>query len=669
MSFLTTLGLLVALLVVAPYLAHRLRRRRAEEQPFPPARLVDASPPKARTRSRLEHRALLATRILAVVALAVLGATPLVRCSKLSVRRVGGASVAIAIILDDSMSMRADAAGRSRFDRAREGARDILSAVREGDAVAVVTAGAPARVALAATTDLAAARAVVSALTVSDRATDLEGAVVLASNLIASLPQVDRRIVLLSDLADGRLDAPPLGESLHVPLWVPLPELGVTKPDCAILSADAKGSKVFVKVACGPDQSAVGRDVVLEDSLGKAMGRAPVTSAPDADVAIDVAQPGARPDRARLSGSDAIVADDSAPVATDEVRGAIALAADSADERVATGGAPIVEQAFAALKLDVEVSPIPSVPERVEDLAPDLGIVIDDPPGLTPEQRRALAGFVQGGGVILIALGPHAAAAPLGANLEPFLARGVTWADTSAPGADVDGAAVPLSGRVSSLTDLEAPRRAILAAEDVAAMSPLVRWSDGAPLVARRAVGRGEAWLVTLPLSADASDLPLRPGFLAILDAWARVARDRVTPLRTEVAAPWTFPGAERVAVQGPGGALPVDRSQGVARVTAPLLGAYKATIDGKLETRIAAPSVRELDLRPRSVSSSVARIGRDAGRGLFDASPQIAIGLLALFALELALRIGFRRRARRRKGGGGDSRFSGDLKACDPAA
>ena len=44
-SFLSTIALVVALLVVAPYLAHRLRRRRAEEQPFPPARLVEPDLP------------------------------------------------------------------------------------------------------------------------------------------------------------------------------------------------------------------------------------------------------------------------------------------------------------------------------------------------------------------------------------------------------------------------------------------------------------------------------------------------------------------------------------------------------------------------------------------------------------------------------------------------
>src|ERR1019366_8759802 len=221
-TFLSTLALAVAVLVVAPYMAHRLRRRRAEEQPFPPARLVEPSAPKARRRSRLEDRALFATRAAAVLLLALLGATPFVRCSRLSLQRSGGASVAMAIVVDDSMSMRASAGRTSRFERARDGARELLASAREGDAVALVLAGVPPRVALAPTSDLGAAKRAIETLSESDRATDLDGALALARGLVASLPQIDRRIVVLSDLADGRPDAPPLGEGSPVPVWVAL---------------------------------------------------------------------------------------------------------------------------------------------------------------------------------------------------------------------------------------------------------------------------------------------------------------------------------------------------------------------------------------------------------------------------------------------------------------
>jgi hypothetical protein len=642
-TFLTTLALGVVLLVAAPYFAHRLRRKQAEEQAFPPARLVAPAPPNARRRARLEDRALFATRTCSVVALAVLGATPLVRCSRLSLQRTGGASVAMAIVVDDSMSMRAPAGGRSRFERARQGARELLASSREGDAVAVVLAGAPARVALAATTDLSAAYAVVDALSPSDRATDLEGAVVVAQGLVSGLPQVDRRVVVLSDLADGRPDDK-LGQGGSVPLWMALPELRGDATDCALLRADQRGARVHIQFACGPGHSAIGRDVVVEDGQGKELGRAPVREGSTGEVTVFLPAGQARPDRARLTGSDAIAADDEAPVVPEMARGTVAVVADRAAESVATGGAPIVEQALGALKLDVDVRPIPAMPDRAEDLASDLGVLLDDPPGLTPEQRHALSAFLARGGVVLLALGPRAAAAPLGASLEPVLSGAVSWAESKATGAARGASVGAFAESAASLADLDARRRAVLSADAARTLDLLVAWDDGAPLVARRPLGRGEAWIVTLPFAVDESDLPLRPAFLTLLDQWVRAARDRTVPLRTVVGTPWRFVGARTAEITGPGGKLETVRDGDATRATPSVLGLYRIAVDGQTETRVAAAEARELDLRPRPLSSAEAGGAFGERRSAVDASGPVALVLLGLVALELALRIGVRR-------------------------
>lgn len=645
MTFLSTLALAVALLVVAPYVAHRLRRRRAEEQPFPPARLVQPAPPQTRRRSRVEDRALLATRAASVLLLALLGATPFVRCSRLSLQRSGGASVAMAIVVDDSMSMDATADGKTRFERARAGARELLGSAREGDAVAIVLAGAPARVALAATTDLGAARNALDGLAESDRGTDLDGAVALARGLVSSLPQVDRRIVVLSDLADGHQDGPPLGQDSSVPVWVALPELRGPAADCALMRADRSGGRVRVGVACGPGGTAAGREVVVEDADGKALGRAAAPAGMTGEMMVLLPSEDAAASRARLLGGDAVAGDDVAPVLPEMSRGAIGVVADSADETVATGGAPIVEQALSALKLDVDVRPIPAFPDRTEDLAGDLGVILDDPPGLTPEQRHALAGFLEGGGVILLALGPHAAAAPLGASLEPLLAHGVTWGETKSAGGDPASAVGPLAEPARSLVDLGASRRATLAPEDASPLDALVKWTDGAPLVGRRAMGRGEVWVVTLPFSVDSSDLALRPAFLALLDAWVHAARERAAPKRSDVGTTWTFPGAHVVEVRGPRGPIAVTRDQGVVRIVPPVVGVYRLSVDGKAETRVAAPVARELDFRPRPAAPTTGGEGMGERRAAVDISGQVALALLVLVAAEIALRAWSRRR------------------------
>jgi hypothetical protein len=639
-TFLTAFALAVGVLVVAPYVAHRLRRRRAEEIPFPPARLASPSPPQARRRSRLEDRALFATRTAAVVALALLGATPFVRCSRLSLQRSAGASVAIAIVLDDSMSMGAPLGPSTRFDRARNGARELLASAREGDAVALVLAGAPARIALAATTDLAAAGRAVDDVSLTDRATDLDGALALARELVASSAQVDRRVVVLSDMADGQPGAAPLGESGSPPTWLALPELRASGADCAVLRADRVGQRVSVAVSCGPGASPAGRAVVVEDAAGRVLGRASPSAGESSEIKVSLADGAAAPVRARLLGSDAVAHDDVAPVSSEAGRGAVAVVADPADESVATGGPPVVEQALSALQIDADLRSFPALPDRPEELAGVLGVILDDPPGMTPEQRHTIEAFLDRGGLVLVALGPHAAAAPLGATLQPILAQGVTWASADRVEADPGTAVAALLGSAAGLEGLGASKRATLAPADVARWESLAKWSDGAPLVGRRAIGRGEAWVVTLPFSVDASDLPLRAAFLGLLDSWVREAREHASPMRTEVATPWKFPGALRVDARGPTGPLSAVREDGVWRVVPELVGEYEVTVDGKAERRIAMPVARELDLRPRAAAPATTEGRAGLRRGAVDASGPIALVLLGLMAVEMALRL-----------------------------
>jgi hypothetical protein len=314
--------------------------------------------------------------------------------------------------------------------------------------------------------------------------------------------------------------------------------------------------------------------------------------------------------------------------------------ADTADEAAATGGAPVVEQALAALRLDVAVRPIPALPDRAEDLAPFAGVMIDDPPGLTPEQRHALQAFVEQGGVVLLALGPRAAAAPLGASLEPIVVRAITWSASPVPGVDPESAAPALADAALSTEDLAPKGRITLGVEDASAFETLLAWKDKAPLVGRRTFGRGEAWVVTLPFAVDASDFTLRPAFLVLLDAWVAEARLRAAPRRTDVGVPWTFPAAREVKIDGPSGPLLVTRDQGLARAIPSLAGAYRIALDGKKELRVASPVAREVDLRPRPFvqPSDGATLGDR--RASADISWAIALALLALLTLEIGLRV-----------------------------
>jgi hypothetical protein len=118
-------------------------------------------------------------------------------------------------------------------------------------------------------------------------------------------------------------------------------------------------------------------------------------------------------------------------------------------------------------------------------------------------------------------------------------------------------------------------------------------------------------------------------------------ARAHTVPKRTEVGTPWTFPGARVVTIKGPHGeALAVTEDGSVLRTAPALLGFYRVDVDGHHEARVAEPTPRELDLRPRKVAPAAPGEALGENRSAIDASPALAVGLLALLVAELVLRI-----------------------------
>ncbi len=634
MSFLSWFALGVALLAVVPYLAHRLRRRKSDDKPFAFARLVPATEPQARRRSELTDKSLFGLRALSVLLLALLGATPFVRCSRLSLDR-GGASVALVLVVDDSMSMRAKDGGESsRFTRAIAGARQLLSSTREGDAVAVVLAGSPPRVALAASTDINAARSTLDTLTPSDRATDIDGALAMARSLVASLPQADKRIVLLSDLADGT-DTPLPDDPA---LWVPMPELPKEVGDCAVLSADRSPKEVRVEIACSPKATAEGRDIELRGGE-RVLAKVKAPGGPHASVVLPIDPRSTEDLDVVMTGVDAIAEDDRAAVVLEGSATSIGVVGDTVEEVTATGGAPVVEQALAALRTDLDVRPLADLPDKVADLRPYAGLVFDDPPGFTPEARRVIEDYLARGGVVLLALGPRASRAPLGAAFTPLLGTVPTW-ETAASVRDksVKAGEGPLGDSAQSLVGLDPKGRAELADDDARGFSRWLSWSDGPLFLGQRELGKGEAMVITLPFALDQSDLPLRPGFLAILDSFVARARARLSPRRSDAGASITV--ADAAVIKGPSGSISHAREAGVSRAVLPEIGRYVINVQDRTEVRVVAPIPRELYLRPRAApQGGHAKVGAAPGAKL-DISWVIALGLLLLFAAEIVMRV-----------------------------
>lgn len=652
MSFLTAAALAIGLLVAVPFIAHMLRRRPPREQHFAATHLVPTSPAETRRKTAIEDRTLFGIRALAVLALAILGATPFVQCDRLSLARKSGASVALAIVIDDSLSMQAAVDDQTRFDKAIEGAEDLIEGLEPGDAVAIVMAGKPTRVVLAATTNRDSALDALAEVAPSDRGTDLETALATASELLAGLEHIDKRIVLLSDMAYAGDEAALEAAAGDVPLWAPLDGIRGVAPNCAVIQADRSGGSVLVRVGCAGGEGAdrklelrVGDEVITDTPLRIGQGVADLTlplGETDDDEPLRM--------YAVLTGKDALPGDDRAPVL--EAGGSLRMGvvSDSARTAVATGGPPPVEQALKALRLGVHVQPLASVPERKEELEPLQLMMIDDVQGLTPAERRTVSEWVRVGGVLFLTLGPRAASAPLGSSFRPMLPALVRWATPKAEGIDVKSDR--LFGKAASgLANIEPRGRAELDLGGEDALEVLTRWSDEAPFILRHRMGRGVVLISTLPLSSDDSDFALRPAFLVLLSHLVDTARSLGGATRTAVGSTWTFPGIDDVSVSYLG-ASDEGQPQTLTHQTsgyrfAPArIGLYEVKLAGNRTQRVASADETEIDLTPIELASAEQGEAFGTTSAPIDVSRYVALVLLGLLVLELALRIpGSRRR------------------------
>lgn len=640
MNFVSALALLVGALVVVPLAAHLLRRGKTREQEFPPAHLVPAIVVTSDKRSRLEDLLLLVLRGLMVLGLAVLGATPLVRCSDLSVERPSGASIALAIVIDDSQSMRAKTEdGSTRFERALRGAEQLMSSAREGDVVALIAAGSPARVVLNPGPDLSAAKSALGRWHVSDRSTDLQTALTLARSTLKDLPHVDKRVVVLSDLAAPGLS---LGEPAP---WIPLAELRKPVNNCGIAFAERETLGVLASIGCTTSDATQGRQlevVLASDPKGPALASGELQNFAGVQ-RVNVRVEGLGMDVAvRLSGDDAIVEDNSADVALEAAQTVIGISVDPTKAGTITGGPTVIEQAFSALDPTLDVRPLAELPEAAQDLKRYAALVVDDPPGLSPEERAPLVEWLSSGGVALGLLGPSATNAQLSANIEPFARAGAPWDAGEHPGVDAKSVAW-IGSEAVSLTSLTRGGRVRLDAADLAGTKVIGSWQDGVPFLFRRSVDRGLVLTAGLPASLEQSDFALRPGFLALLQLVLDNAKQRTGPKRSTAGTPWTFPADLKLNAKGPSGPLdPELVNNGETpelQLIADIKGSYELDLPTGKELRLVTIEPTELVTTPAEADSQQGPTAQAAEAARVDASPYWALLLLALFAAEMGLR------------------------------
>ena len=142
MSFVAPLMLAGVAAVAVPVLIHLIGRRRAPRVPFAAIAFLRASNRRVARRVRLRHLLLLALRAGLVAAAAVMAAQPFVERES-DLPALGAGARAVALVVDDTASMRARRDGRSLFSRAQEAARKLVRQLGPAAQVAVLSLSRP----------------------------------------------------------------------------------------------------------------------------------------------------------------------------------------------------------------------------------------------------------------------------------------------------------------------------------------------------------------------------------------------------------------------------------------------------------------------------------------------------------------------------------------------
>lgn len=644
MSFVTVGALAIALLVVIPVIAHLLRRGGRAPVDFSLARLVVPTAKLATRKSRFDDRILFAIRALLLTALALLGAAPLIRCNQPTLARPRGASVALAIVLDDSASMRAHIKnGKARFELAKRTAVQLISKLREGDVVTLVLAGRPARLLVGASPQLGLAEQLCRSVKESDRSTDLTGALDLAENSLRNLPQTDRRVAVLSDLGQKL-------EKGYANLWLPLPELITPVQDCGVVTASQRANQVEVTVACTNAASNTSRKLSLVPANASGVRLSSLPSPqklePNRNVQTLVFKqvPTDWVLTARLDESDDNPSNDAAPVFSGISGTVVATLSDYTTARPATGGPPLMEQALAAVGGQLIVRPWSALPEDEHSYSDVSLLILDDPSGYGPEVRAPLVNWLSRGGVAVAFLGARAVSDQLGMSLSPFLEGSAVWSPIA--GLGFDPASLKWLGATgTSWSDIRARGRLEFEPAAPAKTTVRGRWQDDRLAMFESRLGRGLTWTIGLPASTNVSDLALRPALLALLDHVIETARRRGLSPITAVGHAWKTDAHDTFKVTGPDGTrVPPNTPSGVAGTeiwyTPTLSGVYKFQIHGDEQLRIAHIEPDEI-VEPPNAALSTETQRHPSVPSLLELSPHIVASALALLLLELLARSG----------------------------
>ncbi len=198
MTFLNPFVLLGLIAAGIPLLLHLLNLRKLKTIEFSTLRFVKELQKTQIRRLKLQQILLLILRTLIVV-FAVLAFSRPVLKSKIP---VFGSHVksSVVVLVDNSLSMDCSDEGGNRMKQARAAAQQIVSALKDGDELALICAGdvgSDQKISFSRNTALLAER--VQKLTTAPRTAEMSAMLKIASSLLADAQNVNKEVYLISD--------------------------------------------------------------------------------------------------------------------------------------------------------------------------------------------------------------------------------------------------------------------------------------------------------------------------------------------------------------------------------------------------------------------------------------------------------------------------------------
>jgi hypothetical protein len=558
MRFLSPALLLGLVGATLPWLLHRMGRRRANTLRFPAMELLLRAERQVHARRRLRDVLLLVARTAAMACLPLLFARPFAEVRSDLPVAVDLPQSAV-VVLDDSASMcrRNNLIGPGTvFDVARAKARALVESMAPQSDVALVLASEGSATPVAEpSTDRHRWQAALDAVSCSARRGDLNTALTRAGQILQSGSHPERHIYLLSDLQatgyDAAAELPPHVRVAIVPLagtepatWdnravvdlasEPAPEVGAQ--GVAIVAEIANFSArpaEHLGVTLTLDGSEVARGFVDIPAGGRIRKRflhafSGGGAAHLATVAID---------------GDRLALDDQRMTRIEVTRGLRVLVVDG-DPRTVRNEDEVffLDAALRAggNRFQVEVClPDELATRTLGDFA---AVFLANVARPTAEAATALIQYVEQGGGLFIAVGDRVDSDVWNQRLRRLLPQPLGLRRTAAarPGT-VEGETVdtrpaeqlaPIDRRQPLLSGFSAGNDGLSSArffqylllEPVATATRVfvLRYESGAPALVQTEVGRGRVLLFTSTVDREWTDLPIRPGFLPLMQESAR---------------------------------------------------------------------------------------------------------------------------------------------------